>query len=290
MAIHDRRKNIEYIPDDLRLLCIMHQKLREQGYSIPERLESKFDYINLFVNIFKDKDDIFLQKLQSDCEKLFIPLSEFDWIKSDRAIFYVWGKVRTFNYSNAIHVMNNFKPFYECINLDNSPTTSNERKKTIIDFFDKLPEFSSNKTKILHQFKLEWSNIYNQQDPFKWIDSKNEDQCKRVWKNIKKNLTTSQNFNPTNIIDIYNSIYASFDLWIEDSEVKKRFLLRLSKNEYQKKSRDKITKKLILNTYISKEAKEKLIDLAVTNNKNINEIIEYLIENEFKKQNNQEKK
>lgn len=61
------------------------------------------------------------------------------------------------------------------------------------------------------------------------------------------------------------------------SEVK-LFLLQTRKAWSQKKFRDRVKGKEVLNTYISKEAKLKLKKIAKHHNKNINEIIEAMIE------------
>lgn len=75
------------------------------------------------------------------------------------------------------------------------------------------------------------------------------------------------------------TMVSSFDFWAlykNESEIK-LFLLETKKSLSQKRFRDKVKDKEVLNTYISKEAKKRLKYLARKNNLNINQVLEILI-------------
>lgn len=284
MAIHDKRENIHLMPSDHRHIEIITSVLKRQKRISTMGIDTHQQKLNAILDAFKNMQEYEASFFVDNAKSLLVPFHHFDWIKGDRCVFFVWGKIRKMQSENIHFGCTEYIIFYDGTNLNKNPSSTKERNDIIIRFFDLDPRTGNEKEIYLSKLKNEWSKIYSNNDPFKTFDLKNEDQCKRVWDYITKKSNFTTYLNPANIKELRHSIYAAYDLWDNvDSENKKRFLLQINKNEYQRRTRLKSSEKSILNTYITKEAKEKLLDLALYNNKTISRTIEDLILNECEK-------
>lgn len=284
MAIHDNRKNVHLIPSNHRHIEIIISVLKKHNRISTMGLDNHQKKFNAILNTFKTMSEYEASSFVDNAKSLLVASDKFEWIKEDRCVFFVWGKIRKMK-SEKIHFSyTEHITFYDGVNLNKNPSSTKERRDITINFFDLDPRTANEKEIYLSQLKNEWSQIYKNKDPFKTFELTNEEQCKRVWNCIMKKSNFCVYLQPTNIKEFRHSIYAAYDLWDNvDSENKKRFLLQINKNEYQRRTRLKSSEKAILNTYITKEAKEKLLDLALYENKTISDTIERLISNEHKK-------
>lgn len=284
MAIHDKRKNIHLMPSDHRHIEIIISVLKKHKCISTMGLYTHQQKFNAILDVFKNMQEDDASFFVNEAKAHLVPFHHFDWIKEDRCVFFVWGKIRKMQSENIHLGCTEYIIFYDGTNLNKNPSSTKERRDIIINFFDLDPRAGNEKEIYLSKLKHEWSKIYSDKDPFKTFDLNNEEQCQRVWRCITKKSNFTTYLNPANIKETRHSIYAAYDLWDNiDSENKKRFLLQINKNEYQRRTRLKSSEKSILNTYITKEAKEKLLDLALYNNKTISNTIEDLILNECEK-------
>lgn len=138
-------------------------------------------------------------------------------------------------------------------------------KKFILNILNKM------KVKCDHHLK---NNPY----PFSFIKNSNNTK----WLNeylIKKNMSNFFDFNHICNNDIGKVNLSWFDFWslgYDDADVK-LFLIDAKKALNQKKFREKVKDKVVLNTYISNEVKDKLKKLAKRDKVKINEMLERII-------------
>lgn len=97
---------------------------------------------------------------------------------------------------------------------------------------------------------------------------------------MRENIAADDDVNVLIKNQKWKIIVSCFDYWAVISTVErvKLFLFQTKKAWSQKKYRDGVKDKAVLNTYISKSSMLKLKEIAKNHNKNINEIIEAMIE------------
>lgn len=117
-------------------------------------------------------------------------------------------------------------------------------------------------------------------DPFSFLSRKNEALKWIAERMIRENIAVDDDVNILIKNQKWKIIVSCFDYWVIISSVErvKLFLSQTRKAWSQKKYRDGVKDKAVLNTYISKSSMLKLKKIAKNHNKNINEIIEAMIE------------
>lgn len=257
------------------------------------------------INYYKEQINSTLKKMENikalihSIDERLLPDNAFDWIKdNDRACNYVWGRILNLNTDSINNTKpskleyliglpinksnNNTKTTYDELNLNKHPSNTNERFEIIINFFDFIDLPITNKQNLLNQIKESWKPILDN-NKLKWLDSKNEGLCDWAWKYIKEYSDFCEYLHPICDNDKYLCFYAAFDLWSAGEDTKKLFKINITKAYSQRKFRTSIEHKKALNTFIDKESKTKLENLCKVNNMKINQMIEYLIESEFKR-------
>ncbi|MDE5308803.1 hypothetical protein PY546_23770 [Providencia stuartii] len=117
-------------------------------------------------------------------------------------------------------------------------------------------------------------------DPFLFLPRKNEALKWIAERMIRANIAVDDDVNVLIQNEKWKLIISCFDCWaiISSVEAVKLFLSQTRKAWSQKKYRDGVKDKAVLNTYISKSSMLKLKKIAKNHNKNINEIIEAMID------------
>ncbi|EOJ8669176.1 hypothetical protein AB7W41_19245 [Providencia stuartii] len=117
-------------------------------------------------------------------------------------------------------------------------------------------------------------------DPFLFLPRKNEALKWIAERMIRANIAVDDDVNVLIQNEKWKLIISCFDYWaiISSVEAVKLFLSQTRKAWSQKKYRDGVKDKAVLNTYISKSSMVKLKKIAKNHNKNINEIIEAMID------------
>ncbi|MEX9890479.1 hypothetical protein [Providencia rettgeri] len=117
-------------------------------------------------------------------------------------------------------------------------------------------------------------------DPFLFLPRKNEALKWIAERMIRANIAADDDVNVLIQNEKWKLIISCFDCWaiISSVEAVKLFLSQTRKAWSQKKYRDGVKDKAVLNTYISKSSMLKLKKIAKNHNKNINEIIEAMID------------
>jgi hypothetical protein len=255
---------------------------------------------------YTELDKVYQSEVFSDNDLLWLRCSE-------RAIHYVWGILnkeheKLFNDSSKrINYYNSAaNPFFDknfAVKIfAKTPVDIQKMYNQIVDYFDLYPRSNINiKNIILDILKERWGGINGNRDPFPWLDSKNENMIEWCINYIKgldlrtgdayadfdmmlstfKYVPTQQKFyTPITLNEKYNAIYAFYDLWDAHQDTKKLFLLKFNKAWNQQKIRDSRKNMKSINSIVKIETKNKLDELSKHYDKKINDMLEFLIEQE----------
>lgn len=238
-----------------------------------------------------------VMKLLEDAKRRLLHLSEFDWLKSsDRACYFVWANL--YQYAFASHPKHpSFVPSkgeldtlalcYSQMELNMSPSNTKERYEEVVKFFDRVNQPLSWQRDLMTYLKLKWGEIFKVSKPFSWL-KEDEEQCRWAWEYLTKpdielNRPQSFGFNPTGVKEMYLAIYGLFDSWDVNKDLKRLFLIDFRNAWQQKKHRDNRQGKTACNLVIRIEVKEMLDKMAVSRGVKLNQLIETLIEQEYRK-------
>ncbi|GLX65312.1 hypothetical protein KMU_33540 [Proteus vulgaris] len=163
-------------------------------------------------------------------------------------------------------------PFHCMMALLDFITIFIDYKKTITD----IEKMKETYLSYYQEYQNPFSFLPKNRDALDWIVSRMKDSKINIWSENDVNVLIRN--------DGWKCVLSCFDVFlflrISESKISdvKLFLLRTRKAWSQKKFRDGVKGKEVLNTYISKESKLKLKKIAKHHNKNINEIIEAMID------------
>lgn len=246
-------------------------------------------------NFKPDEIDRVITEMQQDCDLNIMALSDFYWLEGDeRACYWVWGWLRMATYAELDYI---YQPssirgtpiqhaqvlpmstpsLYDHLNLNKNPSSTKERFNAIVVFFDLWHKDLWSRQCKLQELNKYWSDIDRVSKPFRWLDPDNEDQCRWAWEYMDKAGVHLFGIHPSNTSERYLAIYARYDLWVVSLETKKLFVLGIDKAWSQKKHRDGMVDKKSLNTYLKKEVKGRLDELAEHYDKKIHQMLEVVI-------------
>ena len=214
----------------------------------------------------------------------YIDEKELKWIKKER---YLWVVTNI-----LFDIYSNYRERLSSVGIMNNTTkyspvdmfSRNERKvkyDDVILFIDMVTilegkEYILNTLSILHNKIFFLRKKYPK--PFIFIRGKDEFDwlSQRLYKN---KIITEIDVNYLFYNDGDDMILSCFDFWAInlDEEKIKLFLLETKKAISQRRFREKVKDKEVLNTYISKQAKRRLKYLAKKHTLNINEVLEIFI-------------
>ena len=196
---------------------------------------------------------------------------------NERACFWFWKKIKDSLEKENIDpdLMLNIVCAYD----------HSTRQTSILNYF-LHPEIKLN----IDDLKQQWGKIERDVKPFKWINIKNRDDVVSLLLKIQKITNTH-----TDILheimhsdskELYQYIQYFFDDWDNSKEAKELSQIKIKKAWDQKKYRDKVKGKKVLNIYLDSKVKDELKKLAKEQNKTITSVIENLINREIKLINN----
>lgn len=250
-----------------------------------------------------------LAEMEVGREANILPTEDFDWINQDeRAAFWLWAYLyKISDYQLGINPHENAMQgnnWYKTLKLSLSPSSHQERIKLIMTFFDSIiihtPPVNHLKKHTMEKLKDTWKNIYSKPAPLKWLPD-DEGAVIWAWNSLQKiqqkksemlggftyglvpyspGLTTW--FTPLNNSERCLALRAALDLWDEEPDTKRLFLLNLNKSWNQKKLRQSRTDKKALNTYLKNETKIRLDIMAEHNGLRISDMLEKLINEHYK--------
>lgn len=253
--------------------------------------ESCVKYINKKEMVkYWDAEDFF-EKSKREVEGKLIPFSELEWIDCERSLSFVA------NYIHAEYKLytNNNTPSLLDIDLPEWSLGSDkggvnyEGLILLIDYQCRVSSFNHIRSN-LERLKRSWFRIQEKfSNPF-WFSSTRHDakylaDYQWVMSYFDKNKMINGNVDFWFEKNMNLKIHSIFDQWVgnkSDPEVE-LFIIKIKKVWSQKKFRDGVANKKVLNTYISKGSKRQLDYLASKNEMKINELIEMLINDAYAK-------
>lgn len=229
----------------------------------------------------------FVKDMLKSFEDNLLPDSEFDWIDmhNDWQCCYLWVFI--------CNIANTHMKSFLGVNLDNhsyanlkvtqNPSDTLGRYRAIIDIIDQWNTNNIEKLHFLDQLKSSYySNSYDE-ELYTWLNKKDEKQCTWAFDYLRKNQTPHGFIQPKSTSEQYYLIVSSLELLFPHPDTKKLCLIKMKKAWSQKKHRDKQVGKKAYNIVMGVDVKEKLDRLAKHHNRNINETLEQLVAQEFKK-------
>lgn len=225
-----------------------------------------------------------------------INMLNFKWLdeKNDRLCYWVWcymnkGFLYSPQQSTSLtgpfpqKTTNFWSPNFQQTTSLTAPTSSSERVQAIISYFDNLNTDLNTKNIILDTVKMKWGEIYTSLPKYNWLDKKDEETCKRVWDYIREKEIKFYFLNPINANEIYGAIIVTMDMWFDHPAAKELFLIKLTRSMSRKKFLANNIKRKYQNIFMGIEEKKKLDQIAAAEGKKINEMLELLINNEYKR-------
>ncbi|HBC5288929.1 TPA: hypothetical protein KEU32_001825 [Citrobacter koseri] len=231
------------------------------------------------------------EKSKREVEGKLIPFSELEWIGCERSLSFVA------NYIHAEYKLyaNNNAPSLLDINLPEWSLDSDKGGVNydglilLIDYQCRVSSFNhicSN----LERLKNSWLRIQKKfGNPF-WFSSTRYDakylaDYQWVMSYFDKNKMINGNVDFWFEKNLNLKVHSIFDQWVENKSDAEGelFIIKTKKAWGQKKFRDSVANKKVLNTYISKDSKRQLDYLASQNEMKINELIEMLINDAYAK-------
>ncbi|WP_272516783.1 hypothetical protein [Providencia sp. PROV209] len=271
------------------LFCMLSEKTLSLNelYKMTSEAKNKnvstlFSELNQHVGCRLKNFDYYLRTI----EKKIIPIEKLSFLKNERIAFIIlnflmksYNKHRiendyqsimagVYNYSplNLIPIMGRDIPFHY-----------------IICFLDFVVLFVNPKdfNETIFYMKDKGLSVYKEYpEPFSFLPRRNEALKWIAERMVRANIAADDDVNFLIENQKWKIIVSCFDYWAITSSVEtvKLFLSQTKKAWSQKKYRDGVKDKAVLNTYISKPSMLKLKKIAKNHNKNINEIIEAMID------------
>jgi hypothetical protein len=288
---------------DLRLIDSCLRIMRSRGFRVPLSATSGAEGANLINHMYQSQNwtsevkNKEVRSLLDEAKQCLLPLTELDWFKTnDRACYFVWATLYRHPLSSAPnhpciqHAYNAQIPLacgYDILGLKMSPSSSKERFEEVVKFFDRVGQPLSWQRDLIAHLKLKWGETFKAPKPFSWLIENNEEQCRWAWEYITRPVIEQNRpipfyFNPTGVSEMYLAIYAIFDSWSTYQDFKRLFLIDFNKAWQQKKHRDNRQDKKACNIVLRNEVKQMLDDMAADRGMKLNQLIETLIENEYK--------
>lgn len=225
----------------------------------------------------------FVSDLNIASKNNFIESDTFEWLNNKIASCYVWTSLINTTTTEINPNTGNFKYLYEMLFPHHVPMTESTHYKKVILFFDYWSAKKELKISLLDFIKNNYSFYLEEKSPFKWLNKNDQDMCDWAWAYFKNHIELNFRYDqPSNSIEKFSYLHAYYYYWPASKSEKELFRIKISKANSQLKFRGSVENKKSLNTYINEETKMKLDYLCNKKNKKINELIELLINKEYK--------
>ncbi|MBT2047687.1 hypothetical protein KKZ48_14860 [Enterobacter hormaechei subsp. xiangfangensis] len=279
---------------------IFHSELMhvDESRELVERVDNATLFKESCINYMNKKEMVkyrsaedFFEKSKREIEGKLIPFSELEWIDCERSLSFVANYIHA---EYKLHTNNNAPSLLD-INLPEWSLDSDKGGVNydglilLIDYQCRVSSFNHIRSN-LERLKNSWLRIQKKfGNPF-WFSSTRYDakylaDYQWVMSYLDKNKMINGNVDFWFVKNLNLKVHSIFDQWIENKSDAEGelFILKTKKAWSQKKFRDSVANKKVLNTYISKGSKRQLDYLASQNEMKINELIEMLINDAYAK-------
>ena len=246
-----------------------------------------------------------LSELELSARNNLLPDSNFEWLdaKNDRLIYMVWFYLRISEVTpigpqpqslyplqyrpllqltytsetSAVHGL------YNKVSGHSIPTSTKERLKAIINFFDDFNMNIRSKHEFLLYLKGYCQQYLSDYNSVKWLSKDNNTQAVWAWDYMLSTGVTNDILKPMNNIERINATIVTFDFWRGHPAEKEVYLIKMKKAWSQKKHRDGLVGKKAYNITMSNEIQGMLEALSIRSDSKINKTLERIIRQEYAK-------
>lgn len=259
-------------------------------------IANRLAFISLYFQSNKDiNEEQIINWVRNEC----VDLSLFDWIdtKNSRLCIYAWSYIRLLKKSSFKQILATHIPslnrsdifetqtlsldgqyFYEIANIESLPKDNKARKESIIDFFDLINFYPSQKKELLDQLKLKWMRSTEKNDICNWI-SKNNQQW--AWHYLFKDNSPIWFINNNQPDNYLNGVVTTFDLLNDDPDKRELLISKMKSAWSQKSYRDKNNGKKAVSIVLSEDIIKKLDFICENTDRRKNEVVTRLIREEY---------
>jgi|GEM_PF-5716074 len=245
--------------------------------SVSDEITSSFGFLN-------SSGDNHFEREKRELQNSLVDLECLDWLKSERSRNYIlislWEEYAVISQSDVFY---NFA----FIKIIENRCWGNVDINLIVNFIDycALRHGRESLTKFINLKCSQWHQSVCRVLNSLWIDSDKVIKSKNseydwVLKRLhdERIFSTTPSFETNELKSAF--IFCRLDLWVSNhrSAEVDLFFIKLKKSWSQKKFRDGVKDKKVLNTYISGESKSKLEKMAKFKGVKLNEVLEEIID------------
>lgn len=222
---------------------------------------------------YMDLSDQHFNKVHSsyrDAKYYLLQDSEIDWIKEDDMRLQRW----------LIYYLSHYESTEIPIRVSFNWPDAGKYHRVInaLDIWDAEVDV---KKSTIQTAKLLWSKNLLQDKKLKWLDPQNETQIEWAWRYINDNQQLKMHaISATSNQERYLGVMETFDCWQNPLELKD-FRETMKRAWAQHKYRLNLNGRKQSTFVLSIEAKDQLQKMAKTQNVNLNQMLEYLINKEY---------
>lgn len=223
-----------------------------------------------------------VKQLRLDSSSYLLADDELEWMESTDRKFLNWLKTRHFPLDET-------GPLYQMVAAPPLPAKTMNLPgasfyRAYISHLDDWDVELQIKRDFLSFVRSEW--YYQQQldKKLRWIDMKNPEQINWIWEYLQQNLIRTSNYNlsnnnfdPINDEEMYFSIFTRFYEWQRHPAELKEIQGRMKQAWAQQKYRSSLKGRKQSTYVLSDQTKKQLKTLAGINNVNLNQMLEYII-------------
>jgi hypothetical protein len=207
-----------------------------------------------------------------------LPDNEFVWLEPNNYRLNAWLKIYCLR--NPVHhggVAGNK------LMLINESTDTGDLIRVFIGYFDFWSEPLEGKRKFLNDLKTAWANQLGQDKQLEWLDKRNEPQIRWAWEYLNNHtpFQPSARYSPINIDEMYTYIFTSLDHCFGHSAERRECIAKMRRAWTQLKYRANLNGRKQSTYALNTNTKTQLKQLAKAKRLPINEVLEYLIEDEY---------
>lgn len=168
--------------------------------------------------------------------------------------------------------------------LLNVPVTDSLRYRSFVSALDNWDAELYHKRLVIEQARIAWSEVLLKDSKLAWLKESDQNQMDWAWEYMLSERAVPYFLTPTNTEEKYSNIMSVFDCWQGPPEKLQLLQLKVTRAWAQQKYRANLKdKKKKQSTYaLSMEAKSQLQTLANKSNVNLNQMLEYIIDQAFK--------
>ncbi|GGN28906.1 MULTISPECIES: hypothetical protein [Marinomonas] len=238
----------------------------------------------------------FATQMRSAFKATQLPSSYFRWIdkKDERLCNWIWcylkshTKKREANQEQGVIQENTFLLLSEKAFSTERDNVSDRLVDVLNAFYDGEAD-AQQQQDLLDELKTKWQSIRFNETIVQWLEDNNPAQWAWAWSYLQ-NITQrplEQAWIPTSNTEKKAAVIATIDL--SDNVDRKALVIdKMKKAWSQKKFREKSSGKKPYSISMTLNTKQKLNALAEEKNMKINEMIEYLVRNEYKRRDSDE--